>query len=399
MNKCNIFLIGSFFAFISIDIKLYRLIIVLLLLQGIYIFIRRKISVPSYVGNLIFINLIYFASFLIMIFTDDNFRIRDIDHASRFLLYLPVAIAILSINNINLVKIFKVSILISFIYIISNRIFCHDILIDSSITISQILLVMGSFIYYTSISSRNIFSLNYIFYLISLLSIVMLNSRGVILAILPIIIAINIVNYKIINGENFHVKKVLLTSVFLMFMMYFENNSFQRIKTGYNTVKSNILTNNIAVPENSVAFRWKYLQKGYESFISSPIFGVGRSTSYMQASKININSSNEKFSHHHNEYISALADRGILGFVVLMFYLLYFMFFFFKSLLYNSNEYAMFGLILIFSYILFFLTDSPLIGSMRSVDFFVFSVIIIYILINNKVSKNNAKLFNHNTNL
>ena len=107
----------------------------------------------------------------------------------------------------------------------------------------------------------------------------------------------------------------------------------------------------------TISIRYEFLKFGVKAWTKAPLWGHGRGglLEAMVAEGYN-REYGKYFTHSHNAYVSALAMRGLFGFAAL----LLLMFF-------------------AFAYFLFFWTDSPLIGSMHSVRFFIFfSLLLLY---------------------
>ena len=100
MNTVIITLTSLVFLFINESKSIYQASILILVLIGSFYFIKRKNIKIKYIEKVIFITFsLYFGSFLIYIFNDKNFSFRDIDHASRFILLIPLYFAFREIKS------------------------------------------------------------------------------------------------------------------------------------------------------------------------------------------------------------------------------------------------------------------------------------------------------------
>jgi O-antigen ligase len=127
------------------------------------------------------------------------------------------------------------------------------------------------------------------------------------------------------------VKKVLgfFLSVFLIFAIISNANIFQKITNSYKT-------------HDNLAARDRVWNISLEAFRLYPIFGVGNANfKYLDAFKIKpaVESRGEVFDsaryhfagHSHNIYLSALAERGLVGFIVLLNFMLTWFFLLIKT--------------------------------------------------------------------
>ena len=124
---------------------------------------------------------------------------------------------------------------------------------------------------------------------------------------------------------------------------------------------------------SSITIRYNFIKYGFLAFLENPIFGSGRK-GFSQ--KMVEQGYEEKYlislTHPHNQFISDLVMRGLFGLLSTLFLMFVLILIFFALRKHGEKEFSSYGIILILSYLMFFLTDSPFIGSMHSTLFFVF---------------------------
>jgi len=129
----------------------------------------------------------------------------------------------------------------------------------------------------------------------------------------------------------------------------------------------------------SVGTRLEMWQASWKIFIENPVLGVGwghyQKQAIMQVEQGLRNQKIARHSHPHNQFISALASGGIIGFVAILLLFLIPASLFIKTIKHDGNKevqrLALAGLVLIVSYIIFGMSESILERS-RPVNFFAF---------------------------
>jgi O-antigen ligase len=174
----------------------------------------------------------------------------------------------------------------------------------------------------------------------------------------------------------------------------------QRLVYGAETFSSHFNSEEtLKVSKNSVNYRIEYLENGVIDFLSSPLFGIGRTGAIESINQVVQFYGRERFSHHHNELISTLCMRGLFGlfFFILYFYLIIKLIKDEPSL--QDNQHTKLLLVVIISQITFFIFDSPFIGSMKSVDFFVITFFLLYAQFIKRKIYLNEQLHNNHTHI
>ena len=124
---------------------------------------------------------------------------------------------------------------------------------------------------------------------------------------------------------------------------------------------------------SSITIRYNFIKYGLLAFTENPFFGSGRK-GFRQ--KMVEKGYDERYltslSHSHNQFVSDLVMRGFFGFLSTLLFMLILSLIFFALRKHGEKEFSSYGIILMFSYLMFFLTDSPFMGSMHSTLFFIF---------------------------
>ena len=214
MNVVITSLISLFFLFINDSKCIYQTSILLLVLIGLYYFFKTKNKKLHYIEKFILSAFfLYFVTHLIFIFNDSGFSIRDIDHASRFILLIPLYFAFKEIQSFSFLKnIIAISSLLTSIIVIINFSFFD---VDRSYSYScisgaQVSLVLGSITLFTLLDNKNLKVILFLssVVLFSFTSVFLSETRGVILC-MPF--SLLIVFYLKYNKLNFkYVIKVFL---------------------------------------------------------------------------------------------------------------------------------------------------------------------------------------------
>lgn len=364
-----------YFVSLNIDTSISRLILLPIFVIGVINLLNNLNNCREETSRISIIQFTYIFGFLALPFTDPLFKMRDVDHASRFLLYIPIFSYFLSsrIVKFNIVVLFS-SIIFSFFYLIISSL---DISLRTTIDTAQILLFLGAFNYYFYIKG-GIFA-HLIITLINYLIIVNLEVRSVILygIIMPFIL-----EFFICSKSHFVLVKIKRISIILgttLLFILFNEGAKQKIAYGVDKLAIHFDPEEISrESKSSVDYRIEYLKNGVVDFFSSPFFGIGRTGAIDSINKVVKFHGRERFSHHHNELISTLCMRGLFGltFLILYFYLILNLITHSPSL--RNNRHSSLLLILFILQIIFFMFDSPFIGSMKSVDFFLVTFFVLY---------------------
>lgn len=374
-NNFSTIILIVYFVSLNIDTSISRIILIPIFAIGIINLFKNSHNCRGESKKIFFIQFIYVFGFLALPFIDPFFSLRDLDHASRFVLYIPIFTYFLCGRIVMFNKVVLISsLLFSVIYMIINYL---SINLKTTIDTAQILLALGAFNYYFYLKKGSLL------YLIPLLFnyfiIVNLEVRSVI--IYSFIIPLFVEFFVCIKSHSnlVKIKRVSVIYGTILFFIFFGEGAKQRFDYGFDTFALHL--NSVETHEdlkNSVDYRIEYFENGIIDFLSSPLFGVGRSGAIESINKVVQFYGRERFSHHHNELISTLCMRGFFGFTFLILYFSIILYLIKHNPFLKYNENSRLLIILIFSQILFFIFDSPLIGSMKSVDFFVITFFVLY---------------------
>ena len=386
MNLVIIRLTSLVFLFINDSKSIYQVSILLLVLIGLFYFFKDKDGKLYYIEKFILITFfLYFITHLIYIFNDPGFLIRDIDHASRFILLIPLYFAFRKIKSfLFLEKIIIIASLITSIIVIMNFAL-FDIRRSynySCISGAQVSLVLGSITLFILLGKKNLKLILFLstVVLLSFTSVFLSETRGVILCIPFAFIIIICLRF---NTNNFK----FMICIFAAFILtsYAAIQNIPSLNSRYHqTVKSlKVLDQSIENDEfhgtSSIEKRYNFIKYGFLAFLENPIFGNGRN-GFRQ--KMVEKGYDEKYliplSHSHNQFISDLAMRGIFGLISTLLFMLVLTLIFFALRKHGEMEFSSYGIILILFYLMFFLTDSPFIGSMHASLFFIFCNILFF---------------------
>ena len=101
MNLVVITLTSLVILFINDSKSIYQVSILLLVLIGLFYFFKNKNGKLYYIEKFILTTFfLYFITHLIFIFNDPGFLIRDIDHASKFILLIPLYFGFRKIESV-----------------------------------------------------------------------------------------------------------------------------------------------------------------------------------------------------------------------------------------------------------------------------------------------------------
>lgn len=385
-----------YFVSLNLDTSISRIILIPIFAIGAINLFKNEYNCREETKKIFFIQSTYVIGFLALPFIDPFFRFRDMDHASRFILYIPILAYFLSSRSVKFNRVVLISSLIfSVIYIVISYL---NINLKTTIDTAQILLVLGSFNYYFYIKNGRL-----IYFIVALLNyfiIVNLEVRSVMIYsfIMPILVEFFICMNSHVNLIK--IKRItILCGMTLLFIICGEGAK-QRLIHGVDTFAIHFNSEeSFRDSKNSVNYRIEYLENGVIDFFSSPFFGIGRTGAIESINQVVQFYGRERFSHHHNELISTLCMRGLFGFtfLILYFYLIFNLIKHRQS--FENNQYSRLLLIMLISQITFFIFDSPFIGSMKSVEFFVITFFVIYAqFVKNKIYSN-EQLHNNNSHI
>ena len=391
MNKINILLVWLFVLFINEYALIHKISILLMLILGVLYYCKnRSIKVDREERHLILIFLLYFLSFIPSFIVDDDFQWRHLDHPSRFLLYLPLIFYNKQIRNFEFLKyIFIASTITGSLVVICNYFFLdvhRGFYYNSCISGSQHLQVLGLFSLLTALNhnSNKFRHAGLTAYLLSNIAVLCSESRGVILCI-PILFFIVI--YFSLRKINYF--KLASSCIAFFGLLIFVICSVPSLKNRMGSFFSDVeklwihkgvdqeykSSINISSPLN----RFELLHFGLKTFAQNPFLGSGRSGYLDEMLKVGYPKTHTYLAtHSHNQYLSALAMRGLLGFSILLFFILSLLKIFLNFHKSGDSVCSLCGITFIVAYLLYFLTDSPLIGSMHSGRFFIFMVLLLF---------------------
>jgi len=386
MNLVIITLTSLVFLFINDSKSIYQVSILLLVLIGLFYFFKDKDGKLYYIEKFILITFfLYFITHLIYIFNDPGFSIRDIDHASRFVLLTPLYFAFRKIKSFLFLEniIISASLITSIIVIINFALFdIHRSYNYSCISGAQVSLVLGLITFFILLGKTNFKVILILFTVVlcSITSVFLSETRGVIMC-LPF--AFLIVIY--LRYEKLRFKYIIYVLTVLIIISIAAIQNIPSLNSRYHRTIENlkVLDQSIENDEfhgtSSITIRYNFIKYGFLAFIENPFFGSGRN-GFRQ--KMVEQGYDEKYliplSHSHNQFISDLVMRGLFGFLSTLFFMSVLILIFFALRKHGEKEFSSYGIILILSYLMFFLTDSPFIGSMHSTLFFVFCNILFF---------------------
>ena len=283
MNKFILLLISIVFIFINDWKLLYQISILFLVLLGVYYFFKsKKIGFKPIEKYLLYSFAAYSFSYLIYILNDDSFTFRDIDHASRFFLLIPLYFVFKELKSF---KFLEILILISTIftstYVIINFFLfdMHRAYNNSCISGAQVSLIFGILTLFISLKKKNL-SRTIIFITASILSFVAVflsQTRGVILCIPLLIFLVFYLRYYRIG-----LKIISLISLLFILLIFFTIHIIPEVKSRFNHTINNIeiLLDSIEKDQfhgyASITIRYNFQKYGYLAFLESPLFGSGR---------------------------------------------------------------------------------------------------------------------------
>ena len=395
MNKFILLLISAVFIFINDWKLLYQISILILVLIGVYYFFKqKKFGLKSIEKYVLYSFAAYSFSYLIYILNDIAFTFRDIDHGSRFFLLIPLYFVFRDLKSFkfldNLIlfsTLFTSTVVIINFFILDK----HRAYNNSCISGAQVSLIFGILTLFISLKKNNL-SRTIIFITASIfafIAVVLSQTRGVILCVPILIILVIYLRYERINLKTLSLISLILTSLIFLGLQF-----IPELKSRFNYTKNNVEILLDSIEENqfhgstSITIRYNFQKYGFLAFLESPLWGSGRKgfRDEMTHSGFNKNFLPHA-THSHNQFISDLVMRGLFGFLSTVIFMSYLIYTFVRLRRKGDYEFASYGLILVCSYILFFLTDSPFIGSMHSTLFFIFCSLLFLSASFNEVEK------------
>ena len=275
----------------------------------------------------------FFLYFLVDIFNIFIFgtEFRELDTASRFLLVIPIYFFLIN-HNLSLKKMplmiafssFIYGVNINFHYLLGYELF--DLFKHSGI-IGLYSGLLG-FLTFTFVNKKNHWSLNSFYFFvfaICTLGSILTGARGVWVAqILTIFLIL------VLNPFAWQIKErvsIVFLSFLVLFVSYLHDNPYgikSRITAGYNGYLEYIES---GIASDSVSKRLEMWKAASLIVKENPLLGIGINKFYDEKIKlINsglINKQVAKFNHPHNQFISSILERGVLGFLVLVFVLVF----------------------------------------------------------------------------
>ena len=395
MNLVIVTLTSLVLLFINDSKFIYQTSLILLVLIGSFFFLKNKSKKLYYIEKVIFITFsLYFFTYMIYIFNDQDFAISDIDHASRFILLIPLYFAFREIKSFSFVeKLIIFSSLFTSVFVVANFAL-FDVARSyrySCISGAQVSLVLGSITLFILLGKKNlnVILLLSITVLFSFISVFLSETRGVIICI-PF--SITIVIYLRFNQIKF--KYIVYTILLFAVTAYGLVQSVPSLSSRYSKTVENIKILDQSIKSgqfhgsSSITIRYNFIKYGILAFLEKPIFGSGRNGFRKEMVEKGYD---EKYliplTHTHNQFVSDLLMRGLFGFLSTLIFMLILILIFLALRKHCEKEFSSYGIILILSYLMFFLTDSPFIGSMHATIFFVFCSFLFISLSLHKVSQ------------
>lgn len=358
---------------------MYQISILLLVLIGIYYFISRKMELLSIEKLMLSSFALYSCSFLIYIFNDQLFSLRDIDHPSRFFLLIPLYFVFKEIKSFKFLEfLIFISTFTTSSFVIINFVF-FDVwrsYNNSCISGAQISLILGSIALFISFDKKTIRK-KIIFLipaLMAFLSVVLSETRGVMLCIPFLTFCVVYLRY-----GNMRFKNILLIITLSILSGLTVVNLIPTLEDRLDSTVKNFdllresIENDQFDGTTSIEIRYNLLKYGYLAFLESPFFGSGRKG--FKDTMVKVGYDKEflrNTTHSHNQFISDLVMRGLFGFFSTILFISVLIFILLVLRRKGETEFSSYGMVLVCSYVMFFLTDSPFIGSMHATLFFIF---------------------------
>lgn len=396
---CNI-LVASFFMFILATKKTYSYISFSLSIIAIIFLISQiknkyftHIKLIPEEKNILIISLFYVLTFVTHLIIGDD-RLREIDNPVRLILLLPIIyLLIKSKLNIDIV-LFSIPIgsLVAGLSAITQRFFLKIELVYGdfmSIQAGGISMSLGVFsiaiaMYYI----KNKKYLLPLFYstcgLLGMFASVLASARGAILA-LPVLLFIVAICFLRYLGSK---KIILLCLIFVGIITYTVNSPHSRVHHQYQTtVKdlSNVITK--GERSSSIGARIDMWYSAILAFKEKPILGWGKegylTLKEQQLKNKLIVKNTIKYNDAHNQYLDALAKRGIVGLLGLLLIFISPLIYFCKRIRKKDSEINIFSLLAVLhitATMIYSLTQSFLNHNSGSVFYFL-TLVIMYSLV------------------
>lgn len=378
-EKILIYIISLFFIFINEPPIIAKVSLTFILIWGLFIFIKGNFDKIEKDEKILFTAFIlYFISYIPSFIVEQNFSLRVMDHPSRFVLFLPFAFAVRNFKSYEQFKIiFIIAVYVSSISVLINfyfNDFVRGFRYNSCISSAQHLLIMGNFLLFLFITNKEIkYKYFYIFgYILSIVAVICSETRGVIICIPILFIFTLMISSNLKKVYLFIYTPVIVFFIFLVIIFtprlkYKAQLTLNRMDSIFEKYKGDSISF-----ENSLEHRASFLFFGFKAIKVNPLWGTGRIG--FSDSMVAVGYPTEhldELTHSHNQYMSDLVMRGFFGFLSTAFFMYFLMNTFVKIRKNKENIFSSLGIIFLFSYFLFFLTDSPFIGSMHSLRFFI----------------------------
>ena len=121
-----------YFVSLNLDTSISRILLIPIFAIGVIKLFKNVHNCRKESKKIFFIQFTYMIGFLALPFIDPFFRFRDMDHASRFVLYIPILAYFLSSRSVRFNKVVLISSLIfSVIYMIIS---CLNINLKTTFT-------------------------------------------------------------------------------------------------------------------------------------------------------------------------------------------------------------------------------------------------------------------------
>ena len=385
-EKILIYIISLFFIFINEPPIIAKVSLTFILIWGLFIFIKGNFDKIEKDEKILFTAFIlYFISYIPSFIVEQNFSLRVVDHPSRFVLFLPFAFAVRNFKSYEKFKIiFIIAVYVSSISVLINfyfNDFVRGFRYNSCISGAQHLLIMGNFLLFLFMTKNEIkYKYFYIFgYILSIVAVTCSETRGVIICI-PILFI-----FTLIISSNFKKSYLFLYTPIIVFCLFLVITFTPRLKykaqltlNRMDSIFEKYKSNSISF-DNSLEHRASFLFFGFKAIKFNPLWGAGRIGFSDSMVAVGYPTDHlDELTHSHNQYMSDLVMRGFFGFLSTAFFMYFLMNTFVKIRKNKENIFSSLGIIFLFSYLLFFLTDSPFIGSMHSLRFFILMYFILF---------------------
>lgn len=371
---------------------------------GLYYLIKKNNLFERKIFKFFFrIVLIYAFFILFSIFFPIN-NLNEILRAKGLLIILIAPLFLVYLNNVTLKSEQIISINNIFLFI------CFIILVyrnqtDLFISINQrilwpiqyaIVLVMYSWIF-SNYKRKFQFSVTCILNVLFFYFFFTASYRSMIITVFFLIILYIFLSKNYSKNDNFifsFSKFILLIYIIFLFYYIFSNPRFLSIFDNLNYFSSfynqHDHFNSALIYDNSVNIRLDFFISGLVNFSNSPLFGNGLLTTkqiLFDTFSLLPNGDAMLADHFHNTYLTILSEQGIFGFIPFIIIFIVLPFLFFKKNLKHSfdNKNCIFGILVLFFYLIYNLYDSFLwIGADFEIIIFFIYLFLPYLQIINK---------------